>query len=183
MTTLCKTVTHDRMTYFFFGFVFEQHSALILKQDDCHNMTKLIKVFFFSSFGTCTNNWYQCIPVHPYLAIFLQCSYREQHGPVLLQAGGLDPGTLLLGISRAAERNLRRKSVFIQVLQTGEAGDRTPLRFWTRRAAVTDATTPESVRRQCQRPLQATHQSSVTIRLSARPRAVQLAELLDALVD
>lgn len=107
-------------------------------------------------------------------------SYREQHGPVLLQAGGLDPGTLLLGISRGAERNLWRKSIFIQVLQTGEAGDRTPLRFWTRRAAVTDATTPESVRRQCQRPLQATHQS---IRLSARARAVQLAELLDALVD
>lgn len=115
-------------------------------------------------------------------------SYREQHGPVLLQAGGLNPGALLLCIGSAAVRNLWRKSIFIQVLQAGEAGvsfqqDGTPFSFWAPPAAVADAATPQPVSRQGQRPLQSTRQSSITVRLTALHTAVQLAELLDALVD
>ena len=83
-----------------------------------------------------------CVSIHE--------NYREQHGPVLLQAGGPYSSGVGVWVSSVGVRHLWRESVLIQGLQTGKAGvsfkqDRTLPCGWAPCSTITSVTTRESI--------------------------------------
>lgn len=130
--------------------------------------------------------------IRSYLLLFVCVSfhenYRKQHGPVLLQAGGLHSSRLGLCISVIGERDLWWESILIQGLKTWKAGvsfkqDRTLSNGWAPCRTIANGTTSEFSRWQGWSSPRPIHQSPTICPFISCPWAVQLAKLLDALIN